>query len=277
VNVGDIQVESILDGTGVAPAPKFFGGGTGKGGSEDDWIPHREFLNADGMLELSVGSFLVRSRDRVILVDLGVNEWIKNPGSRATTTWTTGMLLKNLAVHGLGPNDVTDVMFTHLHFDHVGWASVDGTVTFPNATYRCDARDWAHFFPKDQAPSDPRVDLRLAPVGDRWSLWNADVPILPGIDVLSTPGHTPGSTTMVISSRGERAMLLGDVVHCPVELVEDEWGHISEVDPALARRTRIAIIKELEGASIPAAAAHFPGMQFGRLLTGARGKRRWVL
>ena len=71
-------------------------------------------------------------------------------------------------------------------------------------------------------------------------------------------------------------MMLGDVVHCPVELLDDEWGGMGDVDPALAKRTRVALAKELEGSDTPVAAAHFPGMRFGRLLTGS-GKRSWVV
>ena len=71
-------------------------------------------------------------------------------------------------------------------------------------------------------------------------------------------------------------MLLGDVVHCPVELLDEEWAGMGDVDPALALRTRTALIREIEGADVPVAAAHFPGLRFGRLLRG-EGRRRWVL
>ena len=72
------------------------------------------------------------------------------------------------------------------------------------------------------------------------------------------------------------ALLLGDVVHCPVELLDDEWEGMSDVDPELALRTRVALARELEGSDVPVAAAHFPGLQFGRVLLG-EGKRRWVV
>jgi hypothetical protein len=71
-------------------------------------------------------------------------------------------------------------------------------------------------------------------------------------------------------------MLLGDVVHCAVELLEEEWGGFGDVDPQLAARTRAALAREIEGADIPVAAAHFPEMRFGRLLRG-EGRRRWVV
>jgi hypothetical protein len=80
---------------------------------------------------------------------------------------------------------------------------------------------------------------------------------------------------IVVSSGTERAMLLGDVVHCPVELLDDEWAGMGDLDPALAARTREAMAREIEDGKTPVAGAHFPGMQFGRLLRGA-GKRSWV-
>jgi len=90
------------------------------------------------------------------------------------------------------------------------------------------------------------------------------------------PGHTPGSTIMVVSSGTARALLLGDVVHCPVELLDEEWAGMGDVDPELAKRTRNAMARELEGTDVPVAAAHFPGLQFGKLLV-ANGKRQWVI
>src|SRR5438128_1038732 len=83
----------------------------------------------------------------------------------------------------------------------------------------------------------------------------------------------PGSTVVVVSSGDRRALRLGDVVHCPVELVDDEWAALGDVDPALAKRTRNALARELEGTDVPAAASHFPEMRFGRLLA-ADGRRR---
>jgi glyoxylase-like metal-dependent hydrolase (beta-lactamase superfamily II) len=177
---------------------------------------------------------------------------------------------------------VTDVVFSHLHFDHIGWASEDGKAVFPNATYRCDQRDWDYWIERPieafgATPSRMATMPRdtLLPISGRFEMWSADGPLLPGLDVLHTPGHTPGSATHVVSSGTARALLLGDVVHCAVELLEDEWGGLGDVDPELAKRTRNALARELAGTDTPIAAAHFPGLQFGRLLAG-EGKRRWV-
>jgi glyoxylase-like metal-dependent hydrolase (beta-lactamase superfamily II) len=264
MKIGDVVVEPIVDGVMKARPTAF------RGTTEQDWAPHRRFLDADGMLEFALGGFLVRAPGGgVVLVDAGIGprsgEMMSGNG-----TYTGGALLESLARHNVRPEDVTDVIFTHLHFDHVGWASNEGAVVFPNAKYRCDTRDWNHF--KDSE----RVQSILSPIEGRLTTWDGSGPLCPGIDTMSAPGHTPGSTILVVSSGAARGMLLGDVVHCPVELLDDEWAGLGDVDAELAKRTRNALAREIEGTDTPVAAAHFPGMVFGRLLA-ANGRRSWTV
>lgn len=260
MRVGQLDIIGIEDGIARVPATAAFA--EGKGGADADWEPHRALLAEDGMLDMALGGFLIRTGDRVVLVDAGL-------GPVNAPPFVGGEMLDNLAAQGVQPGDVTDVVFTHLHFDHVGWATQQGDVVFANATYRCDERDWAHFIGHDAGATK-----KLTPIEDRLETWDASAPLLPGIDTMVAPGHTPGSTIIVVSSGTQRAMLLGDVVHCPVELLDDEWAGLADVDPALALETRTALARELEGEDIPVAAAHFPGLHFGRLLVG-EGKRQW--
>jgi glyoxylase-like metal-dependent hydrolase (beta-lactamase superfamily II) len=267
MQIGALDVLSLFDGSvKVPPTGTYRMGPAGlKGGDETDWEPHQDLL-VDGMVEFVFGGFLVRGADdRVLLVDGGVGA---TPDPQYQLAG--GQLLTNLASVGISPEDVTDVLFTHLHFDHIGWASTDGTPTFPNATYRCDRRDWDHFVGPDDFAT-----ARLGPVEDRFEPWDGDAAIATGVDVRLCAGHTPGSALVVLSSGDERALLLGDVVHCAVELLDDEWAGVADVDPAMAQRARNALARELEGTDVPVAAAHFPGLKFGRVLAG-QGRRQWV-
>jgi glyoxylase-like metal-dependent hydrolase (beta-lactamase superfamily II) len=259
--VGDIRIDAVMDGFGSFDPTRAF-----RGSTPEQWAVHKDLLDQDGKLAFSMGGFLIRGRGRTTLVDLGL-------GPKTFLGITGGAFLAEMAGLGVSAGQVTDVVFTHLHFDHIGWAATEtGAPTFPNATYRCAAPDWEHFMVEH--PGD-EAEL-IGPVADRFELWDGSRPVLPGIDSLAAPGHTPGSAVVVVSSGSERAMMLGDVVHCPVELVDDEWASMFDVDPELALRTRIALNRELEGSDIPVAAAHFPGLEFGRLLS-AEGKRRWVV
>jgi glyoxylase-like metal-dependent hydrolase (beta-lactamase superfamily II) len=261
VDVGSSSIDAVIDGLASFEPTKAF-----RGTTPEQWAVHRDLLDADGRIGFSMGGFLVRGAGHTTLIDLGL-------GAKSYLGIECGRFLESLGDLGVGVGDITDVLFTHLHFDHIGWASNDeGEATFPNATYRCDAADWEHFLVEHPGPE---ADL-VRPVADRFEMWSGSGTLLPGLDTLAAPGHTPGSTVLVVSSGQERAMLLGDVVHCPVELIDDEWASMFDVDPDLALRTRVALNREIEGSDIPVAAAHFPGLQFGRLLAGT-GKRQWVV
>ncbi len=269
MRVGAVTIEGVSDGSlPVPPTPLF-------NKTDQDWLQHSQFLDEDGMLPIEMGGFLVRSDDHLVLVDTGI-------GPHAVPE-RTGTFMRNLAARGVRPSEITDVVLTHLHFDHLGWATDGERRLFDQATYRCHEADWEFFMGTNPFDDSQAVSLMggrtsselLPPIVDRLETWSEDETILPGIDVRSAPGHTPGSTVIVISSGTERAMLLGDVVHCPAELLSDDWEMIGDVDRQLAQRSREALARELEGSDIPAAATHFPGLRFGRLLT-AQGRRRWT-
>ncbi len=260
MDVGDVRIDGVIDGAGRFEPTKSF-----RGTTDEQWAVHRDLLDEDGLLGFSMGGFLVRSGERTALVDLGV-------GRHTVLGISGGAFLEELQRYGVSPSAVTDVIFTHLHFDHIGWAADDEhRPVFPSATYRCSEADWEWFMVQHRGAEAELLDG----TEDRFEIWDGATTLLPGVDTLAAPGHTPGSTVVVVSSGAERAMLLGDVVHCPVEMVDDEWAALFDVDPALALRTRVALNRELESSGIPVAAAHFPGLEFGRLLR-AEGRRRWV-
>src|ERR1700694_5699451 len=110
MKIGDLIVEPIHDGVMKAPAMAF------KGTTVEQWAPHRQFLDADDMLEFAMGGFLVYAPGgRLVLVDTGIGV-----GSGAimsgTGSFTGGALLNSLAGHQVRPGDITDVVFTHLHW-----------------------------------------------------------------------------------------------------------------------------------------------------------------
>jgi len=235
------------------------------------WAQHPDMLADEGQVEYFFGGYLVRGGDRTILVDAGVGP----DGWRAPSGAVIpgGFLPDAMRVAGIDVAEVTDVVLTHLHADHVGWVATGGKATFPGATIRCHRADWAHFVEGD-TPDDVARTL-LAPLADRVECWDGDGPLAPDVDLLHTPGHTPGSCSVVVSGDdGSRVMLLGDVVHCPVELLDDEWESIADMDPDLALATRSRLNAELEGAPALIGAAHFPALRFGRLLASPTG-RRW--
>lgn len=259
MKIGPIEILPVFDGTGREPAAEVLT----RPGVSDAWSCHAEHLDADGVLAMPLGGFLVRTGDRTVLVDAGV-------GTIDNGKYAGGGLLDSLRDNGIGPDDVTDVVFTHLHFDHVGWATKKGQVVFPNATYRVHADDWAHFVSAPEA--DPGAVRKLSPLEPRLETFDREVVLAPGLTARPAPGHTPGSTVYVVSSGAERALLLGDVVHSVVELGERDWEAVFDVDPVAASAVRNALADEVADSADVVVGAHFPGLRFGRVVT-ASGNR----
>jgi len=109
----------------------------------------------------------------------------------------------------------------------------------------------------------------MAPVLDRFEPWDEDTTIAPGVDCRFSPGHTPGSSIFAITSGRKQALILGDTVHCPQELVDPQFQLGSDMDMELADRTREAIRHEA-GDEVYFGAPHFPDLKFGRILPGDR-------
>ena len=254
MKVGDIEILPVQDGVGHEVAAEVLT----RPGVVDAWSCHAEEIDSEGIIHWPVGSFLIPTGDRTVLVDTGL-------GPIDTGTYAGGGLLDALRTLGVAPADVTDVLLTHLHHDHVGWATRKSAIVFPNATYRVHEADWAHFV--DAPDAAPGAVRKLSPLLPQLEPFTADGTLAPGVDARHTPGHTPGSTVYVVSSKGERALLLGDVVHSVVELAERDWEAVFDVDPVAASAARNAVADEVADTGTLVVGAHFPGLRFGRVVT----------
>jgi glyoxylase-like metal-dependent hydrolase (beta-lactamase superfamily II) len=94
------------------------------------------------------------------------------------------------------------------------------------------------------------------------------------LTAVPTPGHTPGHMSILITSKGERALVLGDAAHSPVQVLEPDWVSRADMDPDLTRQTRKALIDRLEREQILIAAGHFEAPGYGRIVR-LDGRRYW--
>ena len=259
IHVGAISIQPVFDGTAVLDTSLFDGA---------DFTEHQHLLADDGRLHVPVGAFLVRTGDRTVLLDAGV-------GEVHDEMFDGGALLDELSLLGVTVDEIDTIVISHLHSDHCGWLDRDGGPTFPNATVHIGAADWQHFVV--DAQGGRRRAERLRTLEDRVELVDGDESaIAPGITTRSTPGHTPGHISAVISSGQERMIVLGDALHCPAQLTNAEWQFFYDVDRELAVRTRRQLLRDAEEPGTSVLPCHFPGMQAARLVP-ATGERRWVL
>jgi len=265
MKIGDMTIEAIIDGECVMPLEA---GYNNKGPA--DWKEFESFLphEAGHNNLFTLGGYLVTYGDRRVLVDVGV-------GPKATFPFTGGGFRSALLHKGVRSGDITDVIFTHLHNDHIGWASIDGKPYFENAEYHVDKRDWDYFVREDypmpeweQAFTDPAVDaafVRLAPIADRIHFFEGDDSVLPGIESWEASGHTPGTTVLKLTDHGESGALIGDLTHTEPELIADDWDFMAHGDHEAGLASIERVRKRLYDEKLVFAAAHYPGMHFGRL------------
>lgn len=167
------------------------------------------------------------------------------------------------------------MVYSHLHLDHVGWTAQGGALTFPNARHLAGVGEWDFWHGEVDplfASVGPDPEAVLAPLANRIEAATDGETIAPGVNVMATPGHTPGHTSIVVSSGTDRAIILGDIFHCPLQIDASQMAIIFETDPTLGRQTRERITRELEDPETVAANNHYSNSVFGRVLPGT-GKR----
>jgi glyoxylase-like metal-dependent hydrolase (beta-lactamase superfamily II) len=265
VKVGNAEIVQFLDLSFAFPYDAAF-----PSVQRQLWEPYTQIYPGcwtdDSFWSTNSQAFLIRSAGQNVLVDTGFG-----PGPHAMLGGKTGNLLADMREKGVKPEDVNTVILTHLHFDHTGWAAVDGQPSFPNARYLIPEADWNTF--SQDLSSNPHVAL-IAPIKDQGKveLTSGEKTVTPEVTIIPTPGHTPGHQSVVIASAGERAIVLGDIFNHPAQVNETDWNAGFDGDPAKAVETRKRVFDRLESDGSLIAAGHYPAPGLGRIVQ-VEGKR----
>lgn len=224
-----------------------------------------------------VNTLLVKEEANLILVDTGCGT---NFGGSA------GKLPGNLKRAGFDPNEITHVILTHAHPDHLGGlVNKDGQLLFPKAQVVVSRAE--HDFWTD-SPSLPKARLPAEAVagmaGIAQRTFTAAKPRLelanPGdrvgnvITLVDAPGHTPGHLALDIESGGESLLYVTDAVHLPaLQLANPDWQVLYDADPELAAATRQDLLGRAARDRRLIAGSHLPFPSFGHLVQHEGGYR----
>lgn len=247
--VGDVQIHRVVDLLMDMPTNFLFPQATPEQLLPlQSWLmPH--FLNASAdTMTVSVHTFVVQSGDATIVVDtcIGDNK------ERDAPNWNmrTSNFLDNLTERGAPREAVDMVLCTHLHVDHVGWNTIlenDTWVpTFPNARYLIGREEWAFWEHEDDPFGKQAKQDSILPIvaSDLVQFVETDHRLTDEVRLVPTPGHTPGHVSVLIQSRGERAIITGDLFHHPLQFAHPSWQDIADVDGVTAEQTRLAFMQE---------------------------------
>ena len=207
-------------------------------------------------ITLSVDALLVAMPGHVVLLDTGLGPKVG------------GMLMTSLADAHVKPDEVTDILITHSHGDHVGGlVTQDGALAFPHATIRMSAPEWAWMQAKGNKALVDAIRLKVLP-------FNPGAEVVPGIISVPLPGHTPGHSGYEIRSGTAQLLDIGDSAHSSIiSLGHPGWTIAYDNDAQQGRASREALLARLAASHERIFAPHFPYPGVGFVEKAGEGYR----
>ncbi len=266
--IGDVSVTRVVELTSASIGGHILPQANPRNVGAIDWIG--PFVDASAKLVLSFHSLIVESRGRTIVVDTCIG----NDKVRGYPRWNRmqSSFLTDFAAAGFALDRVDTVLCTHMHVDHVGWNTrlLDGRwrPTFTAARYLYAEAEWEHWRRQSQPDHGPVIEDSVRPIFDAGlaDLVAADAAINDEVRLEPTPGHTPGHVSVHITSRGEEAIITGDMIHHPCQIAYPDWSTTADTDQDQAAATRQAFLERYADRPVLIIGTHFTGPTAGVLV-----------
>ncbi len=256
--LGGFEVTALNDGTSAMKPATILRGITP---AAIDAALARQFESSP--VQTSVNAFLVNTGSALVLIDTGT-------GAHGPSI---GLMLKNLKASGYTPEQVDDVLITHMHPDHIGGLVADGKRVFPNATVWVNKKGADYWLDpaniaragKGREGVFTRAMAVMKPykAAGHFKTFTGSTIIVPGIRSMPEPGHTPGHSGYLVSSRGQTMLAWGDIIHVQAVQFPDPSVTVTyDSTPDQARATRLKVLAMAAGDKTIIAGAHlaFPGV-----------------
>ncbi|TNC63753.1 MBL fold metallo-hydrolase [Rubellimicrobium roseum] len=238
-NLGDMKVTALLAGSGQQENPhEIFGLNVDQ--ATFDQVSQENFIPADR----SMGFFTPT------LVDTGNERILFDTGMMA------GGLLQAMQDVGYAPENVTHVVLTHMHPDHIGGLTDDaGNPTFPEAAYVTGQTEFDHW----AGQNDEMFEAKVRPFAERMTFLQPEGSVASGITAVEAFGHTPGHMAYMLESGDRRLLLTADTAnHYVWSLQNPDWEVLYDADKPQAAETRRRILGMLASDRTPMLGYHMP-------------------
>lgn len=267
--LGDLEITTLQDGARAVDDPQSIFG-TNKTKEEVEAALKENFLPVDKM-RFTFAPVLINNGTDLVLIDTGNGAGGREGG--------TGQMLENLKASGYTPDQVTLVVISHMHPDHIGGIMEGGAPAFPNARYAFGQADY-DFFKDEKLVGSPAegvhkaVVANIVPLAEKATFYGDGASISGGITAMSAPGHTPGHSVFNIESGGKNLMLTADTAnHFVLSLQRPDWEVRFDADKAAAAATRKKVFDRIATDRIPFIGYHMPYPSVGYVEKAGEGYR----
>ena len=242
VAIGDMRIDVVSDGNLTLPGGFIF-----DPMPQDQLLPILEkYGQSPDVLTPPCNVTLMRQGARTVLFDVG---------SGPDFSPNSGILLASLEALDVSPDDITDIVFTHAHPDHL-WGLLDDfdDPLFPTANYMIGKAEWDYWMNPNtvdqigeaRASFAVGAQRRLGMIQDQIAFFDDGDEIMPGVAARATYGHTPGHMALEVRSGTEAVMILGDCIgNDHIAFAKPEWNSGSDQDPETAATTRLSLMDQL--------------------------------
>jgi glyoxylase-like metal-dependent hydrolase (beta-lactamase superfamily II) len=211
----------------------------------------------------------------VTLVNTGSDLVLFDTGNAAGRAPTTGQTVARLAEAGIRPEQITVVVITHMHGDHIGGLTTDGKPTFPNARYVMGAVEFDAWtkggVPQDRAASVIPV---VTPFAAKTTFIAPGQSVVSGIEAVEAFGHSPGHMVYHVESEGRRLMITADLSnHFVLSIQRPDWEVRFDMDRAAGAAARKRVLGMIAADKIPFVGYHMPFPAIGFLEAAGTGFR----
>jgi glyoxylase-like metal-dependent hydrolase (beta-lactamase superfamily II) len=217
-------------------------------------------------------TLIVNTGKRLILLDTGTGGQIAP---------SAGALCANLAMAGIDPKSVDQIVISHFHPDHInGIKDKDNALIFPNAELMVPAPEWSYWMDDgnlNAAPPDLKVVFLnqrriFADIARQVTQFEPGREVAPGIVTIAAAGHTPGHTVFAIHSGDQSLLVLSDTAQHPAVFARHpDWQANFDIDGAAAVATRKKLFDRAAADRMLVTGYHFPFPACGHLIKTATG------
>lgn len=253
-SLGDFQVTVLSDGHNVREnIHTIFG--VDQGEEAVNALLAQNYLPA-GNAQFTFAPTLVNTGDDLILFDTGLGEGARGGG--------LGQTRPNLIASGYQPEDVTIVVLTHMHPDHINGLTEGDAPAYPNARYVTGQVEYDFFSSADRVGTPAEgvynaVQSKVAPLADKMTFVAVGEAVVPGVTPMAAFGHTPGHMIYMLESGGKSLVLTADTAnHFVLSLQKPDWEVVFDIDKAAAAQTRKDVFGMLAADRLPFIGYHMP-------------------